>query len=130
LIKTTDNIIIGGYTTLNWDSSSRNKSNDPHAFVFSLTNRKKYTCNNQNSVIYCCSSYGPCFGGSGTGYYDICIDSNFSSVSNSFDSYGKNEGIVNNYNNNNLINNPVYYLLTSRSSNINDVEVYLVTTLE
>jgi hypothetical protein len=121
LIKTTNNIIIGGYTTLKWDSSSINKSNDLHAFVFSLTDRKKYTCNKQSSVIYCCSSNGPSFGGSGSGYYDISINSSFSNVSNGSDSYGKNEGINN-------IN--IYYLLSSSSSSISDVEVYLVTKLE
>ena len=41
LIKSTEDLIFGGYTPLNWDSNSAVK-NDEETFLFSLTNNKKY----------------------------------------------------------------------------------------
>ncbi len=61
LIKINENLIIGGYTSLNWDSSSKWKK-DNNTFIFSLTHNKKYIKNNDNSnSIYCLNSFGPMF---------------------------------------------------------------------
>ena len=61
LIKTKEELIIGGFTLLNWDSNSKWKK-DNNTFIFSLTQNKKYIKkeNNSNS-IYCLDSYGPMF---------------------------------------------------------------------
>ena len=58
LIKTKEQLIIGGFTLLNWDSKTKWKKDD-NTFIFSLTQNKKYIKkeNNSNS-IYCLDSYG------------------------------------------------------------------------
>jgi hypothetical protein len=95
-IKTNKSRVFGGFTTLNWDSTTNNyKTNDPQAFIFSLDTKTKLTCHNQNYVIYCNSSYGPTFGGG----HDIWISNNWDSgtYSNCGYSYGKNENITSPY---------------------------------
>jgi hypothetical protein len=59
--------VFGGFTTVNWDSSSKFKT-DPKAFIFSLTNKDniplkiKIEPNRPHCAIYCNIEYGPTFG--------------------------------------------------------------------
>ena len=61
LIKSIEQFIIGAYTPLNWDNTSKWKKDD-ETFLFSLTNNKKYnkTEKSKNS-IYCGYLQGPWF---------------------------------------------------------------------
>ena len=64
LIKTTDGILIGGYTPLSWDENSGYK-NDNDTFIFSLTTNNISSKENINSSINCNKNVGPsscCFG--------------------------------------------------------------------
>jgi hypothetical protein len=91
-IKTNKSRVFGGFTTLDWDSTSNGfKTNDPQAFIFSLDTKTKLTCNDQDRVIHCYSSNGPVFG-----WWDICITNNWDSNTSSKCgySYGKNENIT------------------------------------
>jgi hypothetical protein len=58
--------IFGGFTSINWDSSSGFRS-DPNAFLFSLTNKDNQPTKmrqiNTAYSIYCDPTYGPTFGG-------------------------------------------------------------------
>ena len=59
LIKLEDGNILGNYTPLSWDSTSKWK-NDLNMFVFNLTENIKCIKNNQdNNGIYCRSDHGP-----------------------------------------------------------------------
>ena len=60
-IETTKGYKFGGYTELQWDSNSGNKT-DKSTFIFSFNNKEKYTARNNNASIYCGSSEGPRFG--------------------------------------------------------------------
>lgn len=71
LVKTAKGYRCGGYTVQKWDCSSSYKK-DNNAFIFSLDTKKMYKCNSSNNnSIYCVSSSGPTFGG--TGYSDLYI---------------------------------------------------------
>ena len=61
LIKSTEDLIFGGYTPLNWDSNSAVK-NEEETFLFSLTNNKKYekVKKSYNSIV-CRKDIGPFF---------------------------------------------------------------------
>ena len=50
IIKTTQNIIIGGFTTASWKKEGY--SSDDNAFVFSLNPNKKYKVLNAGSAVY------------------------------------------------------------------------------
>ena len=58
ILKTTQGAICGGYTSKNWDGSSK-FTDDIDAFVFNMTQR--YNCNNTQKAIYT-DSDGFCFG--------------------------------------------------------------------
>ena len=49
IIKTTQGVICGGYTSKNWDDSNK-YTDDINAFVFNMTD--KYNPNNTNNAIY------------------------------------------------------------------------------
>jgi hypothetical protein len=92
IIKATNGMRFGGYTTLLWEPSIGTwKGNDPNAFIFSLDKKLKLTCNDQDYVIHSNSDYGPIFGAG----FDIMVNPDFSSISssNTPHSYGKNEGV-------------------------------------
>ena len=55
-------IRFGGFTSVSWDSVSKEKYDDK-AFIFSLNNQKIFKTTNSKSSIYCHSYYGPFFGG-------------------------------------------------------------------
>ena len=61
LIKIKEELIIGGFTLLNWDSKSKWKKDDD-TFIFSLSQNKKYIKKEKNSnSIFCLDNYGPMF---------------------------------------------------------------------
>lgn len=100
LCKTTSSKVFGGFTNLDWDSTSGFKGNDPQAFIFSIDHKIKLTCHDQNKVINCRSIFGPTFGGGDISIenYRGSISTNSSSYSDSYSlcgiSYGKNENIT------------------------------------
>jgi hypothetical protein len=79
--------IFGGYTTVEWDSTSEWKS-DPNAFLFSLTNKDnkplkmKINPYKHEYAIRCYSSYGPIFG------FDIRIANNANTTMDSYSNLG------------------------------------------
>ena len=79
--------IFGGFTTVDWDSSSGSKS-DPNAFIFSLKNKYKTPLkmkvdpNYHQYGIYCISSCGPSFG------KDIHIANNSNTTIGSHSKFG------------------------------------------
>ena len=60
-IETTKGYKFGGYTELQWDTSSSGKK-DKSTFIFSFNNKQKYTARNNNDSITCNSHEGPRFG--------------------------------------------------------------------
>ena len=60
LIKTTEQIIFGGYTPLNWDNYSSLK-HDNDTFLFSLTNSRIFKKYKKDKSILCDRSCGPFF---------------------------------------------------------------------
>ena len=81
--------IFGGFTCVNWTSSSGFKS-DLNAFLFSLTNnvnrplKMKVDPDEHDEAIYCNSRYGPTFGGGN----DIRIAKNANTTMDSFSNLG------------------------------------------
>jgi hypothetical protein len=114
IIKATNGMRFGGYTTLLWEPSSGTwKGKDPNAFIFSLDKKLKLTCNDQDYVIHNNSEYGPIFGAG----FDIMVNTDFSNncSSNTPHSYGKSEGVER-------------YCLTGNSYNFTpeEIEVYQI----
>ena len=66
-IETKKGCIFGGYTELDWDTSSKYKTDDS-TFLFSINNNSKYTRKNKLCSIYCREDLAPSFGG------DSCPD--------------------------------------------------------
>ena len=64
LVKTSNDIIIGGYTSKAW-SSSNEYMNDSEAFLFSLTSEKKYRIIKPEYACLHLENDGPCFGNNG-----------------------------------------------------------------
>ena len=62
LIKTSQGVRFGGYTSQSWDGVNIFKPDDS-AFVFSLTKLKTYDVNQKESAIWCYPNYGPVFEG-------------------------------------------------------------------
>lgn len=60
-VKTKANYKLGGYTTAKWQNKEE-FSYDKNAFIFSLTNKKKYLIKNNNDAIYGGKINGPIFG--------------------------------------------------------------------
>ena len=65
IIKSANSNVFGGFTGTSWSSDDGFKQ-DPHAFIFSLTNQEDneliIKCSDPECAIYCHSNYGPCFG--------------------------------------------------------------------
>ena len=64
LVKTSENIIIGGYTSNPW-SSSDDFMFDYNAFLFSINKKEKYNIINYNKACFHSKQNGPCFGNNG-----------------------------------------------------------------
>ena len=61
LIKSSEGFVIGGYTSLNWDTNSAWRS-DNETFLFSWTKEKVFKKKELNSnSIYCGKDVGPWF---------------------------------------------------------------------
>ena len=61
-IETTEGNIFGGYTELDWDISSKYKT-DESTFLFSINKKEKYKRRNNLCSIYCRKDLAPSFGG-------------------------------------------------------------------
>jgi hypothetical protein len=99
LIETTKNFIFGGFTPIEWDSSSGYKpDNSGLSFLFSLKNPRnseprKFILKSGRNAICCDSSYGPIFAGySDIGVLNNCNTSN-SNWTNLGGSYVNDTGI-------------------------------------
>ena len=111
--------IFGGFTSASWDSISGYKT-DCSAFIFSLVNKDqkplKMRVSKPESAIYCCSSYGPLFGG-----YDIYIanrsDSNTDSYPNLGHSYSHPQYAY-------LSVQAQHFLAGASNFQVGDIEVY------
>jgi hypothetical protein len=79
--------IFGGFTSVDWDSSGKYKS-DPNAFIFSLTNKDnlplkmKVNSNEHQRAILCRSEYGAHFG------YGFCMANNSNITMDSYSNLG------------------------------------------
>ncbi len=62
LCKDKNEQIFGGFTTAEWDSNQRHSKNDKNAFIFSITNNKKFESRNFENSIECNPIFGPVFG--------------------------------------------------------------------
>ena len=60
IVQTTDKTIFGGFTTVPWDDSDKNKD-DEDAFCFSVDNKKIYSLKKYCSAIGCDINSGPRF---------------------------------------------------------------------
>ena len=70
LIKSAGNRRFGGFTSVQWTSStSYEYKDDPNAFLFSLDKQKIYSYKNDKKAIHCYKDCGPAFGST----YDIYI---------------------------------------------------------
>ena len=78
LCKETSGEIFGGFTKAEWDSKSRHPKADKDAFIFSITNNKKFNSKNYENSIGCNPDYGPIFGFGG----DLTIVNKFLSSEN------------------------------------------------
>ena len=84
--------IFGGFTIATWDSSGKWKP-DPHAFLFSLTNKDKQPCkmkiypNQHQYAIRCYAGFGPTFGDGKDIYVASNSNTNTISYSNLGDTY-------------------------------------------
>jgi hypothetical protein len=111
-IKTRENLIFGGFTSLNWDTSFNYGKHDPYAFIFSLNLKEKYKISDADHVILC-DPHLLCTYGQG---YDICVRDRFTSCYVNFPtSYGVEE------NPKNCINGGKCYF------SVVELEVYLVS---
>jgi len=64
LIKTKEDKIFGGYTSLSWDPENESEKKDELAFVFSLNLEKLYFESDKKDYSIFCDKYkGPCFVG-------------------------------------------------------------------
>ena len=62
IIKTKDDWIFGGYTSVTWDTESEDEKKDLNSFVFSINLEKIYYASEQKEYcIYCDSNKGPSF---------------------------------------------------------------------
>jgi hypothetical protein len=93
IIKTANNSIFGGYTTLNWSQTKKQAhyKSDRQAFLFSFSSKSgKYRATNGDYAIFCDSTQCAIFGAYPSDLF-ICNNSNLSekSYSNFPNSYGQ-----------------------------------------
>ena len=68
--------IFGGFTKAEWDSKKSHPKYDNKAFIFSITNDKKFVSKNYENSIECSPNHGPVFGFGG----DLTICNKFLST--------------------------------------------------
>ena len=76
LCKETSGQIFGGFTKAEWDNKDRHPKADKDAFIFSITNNKKFNSKNHENSIVCHPDFGPVFGFGG----DLTIWNHFLST--------------------------------------------------
>ena len=69
-VETTEGIKFGGYTSVGFNSNSKNTKDDK-AFLFSIDKKKIYKIKKDKFAIYCYNGFGPCF--CGTSNFNINI---------------------------------------------------------
>ena len=84
-IKTNEDIIIGGYTTIPWICENNSYISDKDAFIFSMHSKEKYSLKNDYkgkcAIYHDDSSYCCCYGYCGE---DLAIKANFLNKNNSY----------------------------------------------
>ena len=80
-IKAENGSIFGGYTSVSW-SENKGFQEDESAFIFSVTDKAKFSVENRFRAVYHASNYLTCFG------HDIVIYSSCDQNDNSFSSFG------------------------------------------
>jgi hypothetical protein len=65
LFKTRKDILCGGFSSINWDSTS-GWTVDKKCFIFSLKLKKVYPRKNDNTNLYFGLEYGPNYGSCGS----------------------------------------------------------------
>jgi len=88
-IKTNQNHIVGGFTEKSWDCSNEVKD-DPKAFLFSITNNKKYKYKKDGTAIRCLPQQLSSFGTN-----DLVINPRAPLHLRNMAQYGYNLGITN-----------------------------------
>ena len=78
VIKAKSGNIFGGFTEQEWHSRGGFVT-DPNAFIFSLVNKEEnpfrvFCSNGGKEALRCNSTRGPCFGGDGTSFRDISMN--------------------------------------------------------
>ena len=84
--RSTTGHVLGGYTNVNWDSSSEWRGKNGRSFLFSLTHNTKHPNTDSNLEIYC-SSFPPTFGGGLDLHISLNANTNTYSYSNLGSSY-------------------------------------------
>ena len=106
LIKTTDNIKFGGFTSVGFNSTSV-YTKDDKAFLFSLDKNKIYNIKKGSDAIYCVEEKGPCF--LGTSWFNININKDiFTGKQNTSQAKDNKYEINNDYELNN--GSPYFYI--------------------
>ena len=114
IIKATSKRIFGGYTSVNWDSTTSGYKSDSNAYLFSVDNDSKHVVTDASRAIVCNSSYGPIFG-SGN---DICIHNNSNTRTDNYSSPNAYSSINNGSGKSVLTNNSDGYF------QVEEIEVY------
>ncbi len=115
LIKTSNNIIIGGYTSKIWSSSNKYMK-DSDAFLFSFIKKLKiYKINNPDYACFHFENEGPCFGNNGELFI---VDNCFTK-----DSWANNYSKSYNINEKNLIDKKDIF-----NFKVSDYEVYEIVS--
>jgi hypothetical protein len=70
LVETSKGYKFGGYTPFSFKSQvGDSPKNDNETFIFSLNLMKKFNKLKEESLIYFCPDYGPCFGNGGSDFF-------------------------------------------------------------
>ena len=92
--------IFGGFTKAEWDSKGQHPKYDKDAFIFSITNDKKFVSKNYENSIECNINYGPVFGfGGDLTICDNFLSSNYSNMWNEQKTYLTKDMILQTTNN-------------------------------
>ena len=73
--------IFGGFTKAEWDNKGKHPKYDKDAFIFSITNDKKFLSKNYENSIECNKDFGPIFGlGGDLTIYDEFLSSKLNNI--------------------------------------------------
>ena len=124
VIKSTNGNIFGGYCPLPW-STNGSYQYDKDSFIFSLKNSKNKffkfpsTTTYGQSSIYCCSGYGPTFGGG----HDIYIYDRSNTNTSNYSNLGHSYKPPNNFTYGTTQANS--YLAGSYNFKVSEIEVFM-----